>query len=220
MIDHFSLWREQPIVVLDTETTGYTPTRGDRIVEVAAVRMENLRITQTWHSLINPCRPIPDEASRVHCIYDEDVLLAPRFHEKAESLAEFCRGAVPCAYKEQFDRSFMIAEFWGANVKAEHPLLTWSPWLDALDWVRSVDRFLPNAKGDNSLVNACKRRGIEIANGAHGALADATAAAQLLAAIAHEMPQCTISELIRRQGAINSAWNKRWDGAKAAGRVT
>lgn len=215
MIDHFALWCDVPICVVDFETTGTAPTRGDRIVEIAVVRVEKLKIVKKWQTFINPQRPIPEEASRVHGIYDEDVALAPTFKQKAAEFIAFCDGAVPCAYQEGFDRGFAMAEFWSANISLDMPMMKWTPWLDVLAWVRSVDRFVgpDDAKVSNKLTEACKRRGIDTM-GAHGALADVTQTALLLAAISPEMHRSTISELLRRQQLLSAAYDRRWQKSR------
>jgi DNA polymerase III epsilon subunit-like protein len=211
VIDHFKLWFELPLVVLDFETTGRAASHDDRIVEIAAVRVENLKVVRSWQTYLNPDRPIPEDASLVHGIYGEDVALAPRFRAKAGELLAFCDGAIPCAYNEGFDRGFLMAELWNAGFDARVPIMAWPEWLDILAWTRSVDRFMKNddgSKASNRLSEACKRRGIETP-GAHGALADAKAAAALLAAIAYDMHRSTISELIRRQQLLSSAYDRR-----------
>lgn len=210
-MDHFGLWHEQPIVVLDCETTGVEPTRGDKIVELAAVMIRSRKIADKLHLYLNPERPIPMEASLVHKIYDEDVALAPMFSEVAESLLKFCDDAVPCAYQESFDRGFLMAELWNANVAMSVPLLTWPCWINPLAWVRSADRFVTDDDGkkvSNDLVSACRRRGIEVAV-AHDAMADATATAELLLSMVGDMPRCTVSELLRRQAFIGAAHGTR-----------
>jgi DNA polymerase III subunit epsilon len=54
-------------IVLDTETTGLDPLTGDRVIEVAAVELFNLLPTgEAFHSVIDPERDIPAEASRIH----------------------------------------------------------------------------------------------------------------------------------------------------------
>lgn len=219
-LDHFGLWTDLRLAILDLETTGRQANRDDRVVEIAVVRIERMKIVGHWQTYLNPERPIPEEASLVHGIYDEDVALAPRFRDKARSLVEFCDGAVPCAYNESFDRGFLMAELWAAGL-SDCSLLQWPAWLDILAWVRSTDRFVKNDDGSkvsNKLGDACKRRGIETP-GAHGALADATSAALLLEAISADMPRGTISEMIRRQRLLGAAWDRRWEAAKRSGRV-
>lgn len=219
MIDHFALWNEIPIVVIDLETTGRAPSHDDRAVEIAAVRLEGMKVVRTWQTYLNPDRPIPDEASRVHGLYDEDVALAPRFRDRARDLLAFCEGAAPAAYQDAFDRGFLMAEFWNAGI-AHNDVLWSTSWIDILAWTRSIDRFVTNGDGSkvsNRLVDACARRGIEVP-GAHGALADAHAAAMLLVSLAPDMPRATTSELIRRQKLLGVAHQKRYEAAKLAGR--
>jgi len=219
VIDHFAPWPDVPLVCIDEETTGREPTREDRIVEIAAVRLERWKVVGRWQTYLNPDRPIPEDASRIHGIYDEDVALAPRFRDKAKEFLAFCDGAVPCAYNESFDRGFLMAELWNVGL-SDASLLKWPTWLDVLAYVRSVDRFVKNDDGtkvSNALGAACARRGIETP-GAHGALADATAAALLLEAISADMPRGTISELIRRQKLLSAAHDRRYQAAKLSGR--
>jgi DNA polymerase III epsilon subunit-like protein len=221
-LDHFGLWHEQRISMIDCETTGREPTRGDKIVEIAVVRLERLKVVGRWQTFLNPERPIPDDASQVHGIYDEDVVLAPRFKQKAAEFTAFCAGSVPCAYNESFDRGFVMAELWNTGGSAlGGELLGWPRWLDPLSWVRSIGRFVVAENGEkvsNSLTAACQRYGVEM-TGAHGALADATATALLLEAISGDMPRCTISELLRRQPLLGAAHDRRKQAARSAGRI-
>ncbi len=219
MIDHFGLWTSQPIVVLDLETTGFSTQQGDRVVQIAAVRMERMRVVKKWSTLVNPLRPIPLEASEVHGVYDSDVRNAPRFVDAMIDLVQICHGAVPCAYQYAFDRGFFVSEFFEANaLNLDIPLLKWPVWIDPLVWVRALSRFLDHETNRNDLTSACKRYGIEI-RGAHNAEYDAEACASLLSVIAPEMATCTVSELLRRQPFLKDAWQSRWDKAKAQGRV-
>jgi len=56
-------------IVLDTETTGFDPFSGDRIVEIGAVELEGHVATgNTYHVYINPERGMPDEECQVHGI--------------------------------------------------------------------------------------------------------------------------------------------------------
>ena len=72
--------RARPLreIVLDTETTGFDPFRGDRIVEIGCVELDNHMPTgNTFHVYINPERGMPDEAFGVHGI-GPDLLDPPR----------------------------------------------------------------------------------------------------------------------------------------------
>jgi len=77
-------------IVLDTETTGLDPLTGDRVIEVAAVELLNLLPTgEVFHSLIDPERDIPAEASRIHGFTNGDVAGKPKFPDIAEALLAF-----------------------------------------------------------------------------------------------------------------------------------
>ena len=67
-------------IVLDTETTGFDPTSGDRIVEIGAVELRNLMPTgRTYHQYINPERDMPQEAFAVHGLSTEFLADKPVF---------------------------------------------------------------------------------------------------------------------------------------------
>jgi DNA polymerase III epsilon subunit-like protein len=55
-------------VVFDVETTGLFPARGDRVIEIGAVVLDNGRVAQQFHSLVNPGRPIPKSVQKLHGI--------------------------------------------------------------------------------------------------------------------------------------------------------
>ena len=84
---------QQTYIVLDTETTGFSPEYGDRIVEVAAIKILNgeIQSKNSFSTLINPQRPIPPGATRIHKISDSMVQQAPEFKDIAEQLHEFCQ---------------------------------------------------------------------------------------------------------------------------------
>ena len=59
-------------IVLDTETTGFSPEEGDRIVEIGAVELMNqLPTGRTYHQYINPMRDMPKGAFEVHGLSEE-----------------------------------------------------------------------------------------------------------------------------------------------------
>lgn len=92
--------------VIDLETTGFSPLE-DRVVEMACVLVENGSITQSWRSLVNPGRPIPPYATRVHGITDADVAAAPIFPIAQRYLRSLCAGATVVAHNARFDLSFL-----------------------------------------------------------------------------------------------------------------
>jgi len=102
---------ELDFVVVDVEATGGSPARGDRLTEVAAVRVREGRVVDSFESLINPQRPIPPTVSRLTDITDEMVAGAPTFNQVAEPLRQALEGAVFVAHNVSFDWRFLAAEF-------------------------------------------------------------------------------------------------------------
>src|SRR5438552_13374213 len=81
-------------IVLDTETTGLDPLRGDRLVEIGCVEILNRMPTgQTFHRYINPERDVPAEAFNVHGLSTEFLASKPLFAEVAEEFLEFIADA-------------------------------------------------------------------------------------------------------------------------------
>ena len=74
-------------IVLDTETTGFDPRTGDRLVEVGCIEIQDLLPTgRTFHRFVNPERSIPPGAIAVHGITDDKVKDAPKFAEIVQDL--------------------------------------------------------------------------------------------------------------------------------------
>ena len=98
-------------IVLDTETTGFDPKTGDRLIEVGCIEIEDLLPTgRTFHSFVNPERLIPPDAIRVHGITDDKVRDAPKFRDVVQALMEFIGDAPVIAHNAAFDRAFIDHE--------------------------------------------------------------------------------------------------------------
>lgn len=95
-------------VVFDLETTGLDPQR-DEVVQVAGVRVLSGRLLRGEHfdRLVDPGRPIPDSATRIHGISDAMVVGAPAFAEVAEGFRHFTEGSVLVAHHAAFDLAFL-----------------------------------------------------------------------------------------------------------------
>src|SRR5687767_13495395 len=72
------------VIVLDTETTGFSTTN-DRVIEVAVVDFHTGEVLM--HTRLDPEQPIPEDSTRVHGITDEMVRGCPRFVDVAGALA-------------------------------------------------------------------------------------------------------------------------------------
>ena len=98
-------------IVLDTETTGLDPLRGDRLVEIGCIEIYNRMPTgQTFHRYINPERDMPAEAFAVHGLSSEFLSSKPLFTEVVEEFLEFIGDAPLVIHNASFDVSFINAE--------------------------------------------------------------------------------------------------------------
>ena len=108
-----------PLVVIDCETTGLNVSN-NKITEVAAIRYENdFTPTIAFATLVNPGKPIPDEASAINGITDEMVEDAPTFTSIREQLQDFIEGCNIMGHNLEFDIKFLYAAglYFDTNVK-------------------------------------------------------------------------------------------------------
>jgi len=159
-------------IVLDTETTGFDPRTGDRLIEVGCIEIVDLLPTgKTFHRLVNPERLIPADAIRVHGITDDKVRDAPLFSAIVGELMDFIGDAPVIAHNAQFDRNFIDHECG----RCGQALLHETRWIDTL--LLAQKRFPGMA---NSLDALCKRFKISLVDRAlHGALIDARLLAEV-----------------------------------------
>lgn len=102
-----SRWHELgPFTVFDLETTGMSPVN-DRIVEIAAVRVDTDGTETRFQSLVNPGRPIPWSASRIHRITDDMVASAPTFTQVAYRFMDLAKDSILVAHNARFDLGFL-----------------------------------------------------------------------------------------------------------------
>lgn len=105
-----------PLIFLDLETTGINVAT-DRIVEIALLKINTDGSEESREMRINPEMPIPEFASKVHGIYDEDVKDAPTFKEVAKSLAKFMEGCDLAGFNSnRFDIPLLAEEFLRVDV--------------------------------------------------------------------------------------------------------
>jgi len=100
---------EAEFCVFDVETTGVSP-RYNNIIEIGIVKISNLKITETYHSLINPKRAIPVYITHFTGISNDDVYNAPFFEEAAGEICRFISSSVLTAHNISFDKSFLRRE--------------------------------------------------------------------------------------------------------------
>lgn len=95
-----------PFTVFDVETTGMSPT-GDRIVELAALRVDQDGSEREFHTLVNPERPIPSAVISIHHITDDMVIGAPHFSTVGKMFLDFACGSTLAAHNARFDLGFL-----------------------------------------------------------------------------------------------------------------
>jgi DNA polymerase-3 subunit epsilon len=153
-------------IIFDTETTGFRPEDGERIIEIGAIEMLDRSPTgRTFHEYLNPeGRTVDPGAFKVHGISNEDLNDKPTFAEIAERFVEFIGAATLVAHNAPFDINFLNHEF--ARVKL--PPVDPTRVVDTLEIAR---RKHPMAA--NSLDRLCERYGINNKHRTlHGALLD------------------------------------------------
>jgi len=163
-------------IVLDTETTGLDPLTGDRVIEVAAVELFNLLPTgEAFHSVIDPERDIPAEASRIHGFTNGDVAGKPKFAAIADRLLKFLGDADIIAHNAPFDFGFLNAELF----RCQRAPLDRRRMIDSLAMAKLRYPGMPN-----NLDALCRRLGVDNSvRGNHNAILDC----QLLAQVYLEM---------------------------------
>ncbi len=190
-------------IVFDTETTGFDPRTGDRVVEIGCVELVNHIVSgQTFHVYINPERSMPRSAFEVHGLSDEFLADKPKFAEIARDFLDFVGDARLVAHNAEFDFKFINAEFARLGLPALGP--------DRMvDTLALAKRRHP--AGPNSLDALCSRYGIDNSRREkHGALLDS----ELLAEVYVEL-------LGGRQAALGlvaeePGRNRRADGSPAS----
>ena len=111
---------EQPIVMIDFETTGLSPDMGDRITEVAALRIEGGRITDRFVSLINCNARIPSFITGLTGITQAMVDKAPPVAEVVPQLLDFIGSDALSAHNASFDEKFLRAESARLDLAPKH----------------------------------------------------------------------------------------------------
>ena len=159
-------------IIFDTETTGLSPTGGDRLVEIGCVEMVNrVETGRTYHAYFNPQRSMPSEAEAVHGLSEKFLSDKPDFAETVEALLEFIGDAPLIAHNATFDFGFLNHELGRC---ARDPVCL-SRMICTLVLARSRH---PGAK--HSLDALCTRFGVDRSHRVkHGALLDAQLLAQV-----------------------------------------
>ena len=168
---NFPIELKRPLVVFDLETTGLFP-RKDRIIEIAAVKMNPDGSEERLEHLVNPGMPIPPETTAIHGVDDATVKDCPTFAELADEIYAFFEGCDIAGFNsDRYDIPCLESEFLrvGRNFSAA--------FVNRVDVQRIYHRMEPR-----DLSTAVKFYCGRPHEGAHGALADALATRDVLAA--------------------------------------
>ena len=181
-----------PYVVFDLESTGLSPSGGDAIVQIGAVRLRNAEVVDSFTTLVNPKRPIPPLSTKYHGVTDAMVQDAPEEPAAVARFLEFCGEDVLVAHNAGFDQTLLLmAEFRGAPALANAMLCS-----------MAASRWLDPQESDHSLDGIATRMGLVI-EGRHEALGDALATAEIwlrMIARASALGVEHLPELARRAG--------------------
>ncbi|MBL4612749.1 MAG: DNA polymerase III subunit epsilon [Emcibacter sp.] len=159
-------------IVFDTETTGFDPSTGDRLVEIGCVEVENYLPTgKVFHQYVNPERDMPEGAFRIHGLSAEYLKGFPVFSEIYAGFIDFVGDAKLVAHNASFDMKFINWEL----KKVGHKVYDNNRAVDTLEIAR---RKFPGSP--NTLDALCKRFSIDNSNRVkHGALLDAELLAEV-----------------------------------------
>jgi DNA polymerase-3 subunit epsilon len=159
-------------IVFDTETTGFDPKSGDRMVEIGCIELiDRIETGRTYHAYFNPCRPMPPGAEAIHGLGDAFLANKPKFSEKVAELLDFLGDAKLVAHNAPFDFGFLNAELGQCGQRA----VCLTRMIDTIAIARTLH---PGAK--HSLDALCTRYGIDRSHRVkHGALLDAELLTQL-----------------------------------------
>ncbi|MCP5063558.1 MAG: GIY-YIG nuclease family protein [Ignavibacteriae bacterium] len=155
--------------VIDFETTGTSP-KSSRAIEIGIVRVENLKIVDTFQSLFNPGVYIPPFISQLTGIKNDDLIDAPKFEDLAQEIKEFIDGSILVGHNLQFDFTFLKSEFELAEIQL--------PKLEQVCTLKLSRRLFTELKS-KALGNMAKHLRIRHKN-VHRALGDATVTAKIL----------------------------------------
>ena len=167
------------IAVIDFETTGMSPSYGDRPTEVAIVMMDQGRAVDRFQSLMNPGIPIPGFISQLTGITNAMVRAAPKVGEVMAEAARFVGDTPLVAHNASFDRKFWQAELNRLGFDGLQPFAC---------TVLLSRRLYPSA-ANHKLGTLAQHLNLPRQGQAHRAMSDTLVTAELLARIQHDLSE-------------------------------
>lgn len=190
-------------IILDTETTGLDPKKGDRLIEIGCIEIFNRRPTgREYHTFINPARDVPAEAQAIHGITTESLIDKPLFAKVAKEFLEFIGEDQLVIHNATFDIGFLNFELGLIGLGA----IAMDRVVDTLALARRR-----HPAGPNNLDALCKRYGIDLSKRTkHGAVIDCQLLAEVYvellgerqAALGLQSKSAPVSTGLRRAGKV------------------
>ncbi len=191
-------------IVLDTETTGFEPSEGHRIVEIGAVELFNhLPTGNTYHQYINPERSMPREAFEVHGLGDDFLRDKPVFAKIGQAFLDFVGDSTLVIHNARFDMKFL-------NFELAKMGLRMLPDKQALDTLTLARQKFPGSPA--TLDALCRRFGVDnSAREKHGALLDSEILAEVyLELIGGRQPDLVLQTGPAKSSSGPSAGDSEW----------
>lgn len=167
-------WSKYDFVVVDVEGTGNNP---QEIIELAVVPVRQGRIAETMHEwMIRPAKPVTNQASKLHGIFDNDLAGKPKFDDVSSEVADI------------LGHHAVVGHNVGVDVQLlKEKLPSWEPMV-AIDTLKLAKYVIPGAASYalDALVNNLGL-GDDRNRKAHRATSDALATAQLFLALADKL---------------------------------
>lgn len=187
----------QKFVVVDLETTGNSPKKGDRIIQFGAVLIEDGQITQRFSSLVNPLQEIPAFIQELTGISNSMVKEAPLFDEIAPEISDLLENAYFVAHNVLFDLSFLQEELLKSGQEG-----FFGPVIDTVE----MARILYPTADSYKLTDLAARENLHH-DRPHQADSDAEVTAELLMIMLRSvknLPLVTIKELAKLSEGLKS----------------
>ncbi len=176
-------------IIFDTETTGFEPSEGHKIVEIGALEMVDYKLTgKEFHCYINPERSMPDGAYQVHGLGDDFLADKPLFSAVADDFLVFIDEGILVAHNAAFDMKFIEAELDAAG---------YTPLENQVeDTLLLARKQFPGGK--NSLDKLADKFGVDrTMRDKHGALLDSKILADVFLALKGKTPSDESVDLLK-----------------------
>lgn len=193
------------LIAIDTETTGGSPAKGDRCVEIGATELIDGRLTgRTFQTYLNPDHPVAWQAQRVHGLTNRFLADKPRFAQIAPDLLDFIGDATCLAHNARFDRDMLLYDFRHAGLPVPE-----MRFFDTIPFAQARVRA-PSYRLDQLAITLGV---LETGRGLHGALEDAEILGRVVEAIETRQPGALAAWM--RGSAPLSPLPKGWHGSPA-----